>query len=73
LVIGEVLSELGIPEDKFAATCVLVDKLEKVSFFANDEAEYNWNAFWTTNNRSDCLVGLIGLYSRRIGRIRFVT
>ena len=31
LVIGEVLAELGIPEDKFAATCVLVDKLEKVS------------------------------------------
>jgi len=30
LVIGEVLSELGIPESKFAATCVLVDKLEKV-------------------------------------------
>jgi len=30
LVIGEVLTELGIPEDKFAATCVLVDKLEKV-------------------------------------------
>ncbi len=31
MVIGEVLSELGIPEEKFAATCVLVDKLEKVS------------------------------------------
>lgn len=31
LVIGEVLSSLGIPEEKFAATCVLVDKLEKVS------------------------------------------
>jgi len=30
MVIGEVLSELGIPEDKFAATCVLIDKLEKV-------------------------------------------
>ena len=30
LVIGEVLTELGIPESKFAATCVLVDKLEKV-------------------------------------------
>eukprot|EP00558_Chaetoceros_sp_UNC1202_P009429 CAMPEP_0197245260 /NCGR_PEP_ID=MMETSP1429-20130617/10091_1 /TAXON_ID=49237 /ORGANISM="Chaetoceros sp., Strain UNC1202" /LENGTH=495 /DNA_ID=CAMNT_0042705721 /DNA_START=146 /DNA_END=1633 /DNA_ORIENTATION=+ len=30
MVIGEVLSELGIPEEKFAATCVLVDKLEKV-------------------------------------------
>lgn len=29
-VIGEVLTELGVPEDKFAATCVLVDKLEKV-------------------------------------------
>merc|ERR1712127_841825 len=29
-VIGEVLTELGIPEEKFAATCVLVDKLEKV-------------------------------------------
>ena len=29
-VIGEVLAELGVPEDKFAATCVLVDKLEKV-------------------------------------------
>jgi len=30
LVIGEVLTELGIPEEKFAATCVLVDKLEKL-------------------------------------------
>lgn len=30
LVIGEVLSELGVPEEKFAATCVLVDKLDKV-------------------------------------------
>lgn len=30
LVISEILTELGIPEDKFAATCVLVDKLEKV-------------------------------------------
>jgi len=30
LVIAEVLSSLGIPEEKFAATCVLVDKLEKV-------------------------------------------
>lgn len=30
LVIGEVLEELGVPEDKFAATCVLIDKLEKV-------------------------------------------
>ena len=30
LVIGEVLTDLGIPPEKFAATCVLVDKLEKV-------------------------------------------
>eukprot|EP00980_Cylindrotheca_fusiformis_P018770 scaffold6254_cov217-Cylindrotheca_fusiformis.AAC.2 len=30
LVIGEILAELGIPSEKFAATCVLVDKLEKV-------------------------------------------
>jgi len=30
LVIGEVLMELGIPPELFAATCVLVDKLEKV-------------------------------------------
>lgn len=30
LVLAEVLEELGIPEEKFAATCVLVDKLEKV-------------------------------------------
>ena len=30
MVIGEVLTELGIPPEKFAATCVLVDKLEKV-------------------------------------------
>lgn len=30
LVIGEVLTELGIPDEKFAATCILVDKLEKV-------------------------------------------
>jgi histidyl-tRNA synthetase len=33
LVISEVLTELGIPEEKFAATCVLVDKLEKVSHY----------------------------------------
>ena len=31
-VIGEVLGGLGVPEEKFAATCVLVDKLEKVSW-----------------------------------------
>ena len=30
LVIGEILTELGIPAEKFAATCVLIDKLEKV-------------------------------------------
>ena len=30
LVISEILTELGIPPEKFAATCVLVDKLEKV-------------------------------------------
>ena len=35
LVIGEVLSELGIPEEKFAATCVLVDKLDKVRSHMN--------------------------------------
>jgi len=29
-VVGEVLTGLGVPADKFAATCVLVDKLEKV-------------------------------------------
>lgn len=29
-VLGEVLAALGVPESKFAATCVLVDKLEKV-------------------------------------------
>ena len=29
-VIGEILTELGIPVEKFAATCVLVDKLEKL-------------------------------------------
>jgi histidyl-tRNA synthetase len=34
LVIGEVLSELGIPADKFAATCVLIDKLDKVAIDA---------------------------------------
>jgi len=33
-VIGEVLTELGVPEEKFAATCVLVDKLEKVQLDA---------------------------------------
>jgi histidyl-tRNA synthetase len=31
LVIGEILTQLGIPPQKFAATCVLIDKLEKVS------------------------------------------
>jgi histidyl-tRNA synthetase len=33
-VLAEVLSKLGVPEDKFAATCVLVDKLEKVDISA---------------------------------------
>jgi histidyl-tRNA synthetase len=37
LVISEVLTELGIPEDKFAATCVLIDKLEKVPIDAIQE------------------------------------
>jgi len=31
MVIAEVLTSLNVPEEKFAATCVLVDKLEKVS------------------------------------------
>mmetsp|Transcript_736 Transcript_736/g.801 ORF Transcript_736/g.801 Transcript_736/m.801 type:complete len:558 (+) Transcript_736:276-1949(+) len=30
LVITEILTKLGVPDSKFAATCVLVDKLEKV-------------------------------------------
>lgn len=30
IVIADVLTELGIPEHKFAATCVLVDKLDKM-------------------------------------------
>jgi len=30
MVIAEVLTSLNVPEEKFAATCVLVDKLEKV-------------------------------------------
>ena len=29
-VLAEVLAKMQVPEDKFAATCVLVDKLEKV-------------------------------------------
>ena len=29
-VLAEVLTKMGVPPDKFAATCVLVDKLEKV-------------------------------------------
>merc|ERR1712125_103314 len=37
LVISEVLTELGIPPEKFAATCVLVDKLEKVPLDAIQE------------------------------------
>jgi len=39
-VIGQVLEDLGIPPEKFAATCVLVDKLEKVPLDAiQDELE----------------------------------
>jgi histidyl-tRNA synthetase len=37
LVIAEVLTGLGIPPEKFAATCVLVDKLEKVPIEAIQE------------------------------------
>jgi len=33
-VLAEVLAKMGVPEDKFAATCVLVDKLEKVEISA---------------------------------------
>jgi hypothetical protein len=29
-VLGEVMTALGVPASKFAAACVLVDKLEKV-------------------------------------------
>ena len=29
-MLKEVLRAMGVPDDKFAATCVLVDKLEKV-------------------------------------------
>ena len=38
-VLAEVLAKLGVPEDKFAATCVLVDKLEKVDFTALSESD----------------------------------
>ena len=30
LVVSEVLGQLGVPDDKFAETCVLIDKLDKV-------------------------------------------
>jgi len=30
LVLSELLTSLGVPEDKFASTCVLVDKLDKL-------------------------------------------
>ena len=30
LVVSEVLEQLGVPDDKFAETCVLIDKLDKV-------------------------------------------
>lgn len=30
IVISDILTDLGIPEDKFAATCVLIDKLDKI-------------------------------------------
>lgn len=30
IVISDILTDLGIPEEKFAATCVLIDKLEKI-------------------------------------------
>jgi histidyl-tRNA synthetase len=41
LVISQILTEVGIPDEKFAATCVLVDKLEKVAVdqIQNDLAE----------------------------------
>ena len=33
-VLQEVTRKMGVPDDKFAATCVLVDKLDKVSGFS---------------------------------------
>ncbi|CAN0448456.1 unnamed protein product, partial [Discosporangium mesarthrocarpum] len=32
-VLTEMLTSLGVPEDKHTATCVLVDKLDKVCIF----------------------------------------
>ena len=34
------MTELGVPEDKFAATCVLVDKLEKVSMILRNMFDF---------------------------------
>lgn len=36
-ILTELMSTLGVPEDKFAPTCVLVDKLEKVPLDAIEE------------------------------------
>lgn len=45
LVIGEILSQVGVPQEKFAATCILVDKLEKVPLesIQNDLGELGLN------------------------------
>merc|ERR1711988_63838 len=40
-ILKEVMEKLGVPEEKFAATCVLVDKLEKVDLETLKSDFYN--------------------------------
>jgi histidyl-tRNA synthetase len=35
-ILSELLANAGVPEDKFAPTCVLIDKLEKVNKLINN-------------------------------------
>mmetsp|Transcript_21663 Transcript_21663/g.44681 ORF Transcript_21663/g.44681 Transcript_21663/m.44681 type:complete len:551 (+) Transcript_21663:251-1903(+) len=79
LVIGEVLTELGIPEEKFAATCVLVDKLEKVPIDAiqDDLEELGLSrevveklTSVLTNNSVEAMEKVLGKDSNAVGQLK---
>lgn len=57
-ILGEVLGALGVPEDKFAATCVLVDKLEKVKV---DDIREDMNALGLTDAIIEKLLAVLAV------------
>lgn len=57
-VLAEIMAKLGVPDDKFGATCVLVDKLEKVPL---ESIRPDFIALGLTDEVIDSLVEVLAL------------